>query len=74
LRKGVDGVESFFSALGMETPRYDYATMHSWCLIEIAIARDLPAEPNADWEMDPQNLCADDRALLAEIDKRGLRK
>jgi hypothetical protein len=72
LRKGVDGVESFFSALGMETPRYDYATMAGYDLIQIAVSRGLPAEPDPAWEA--EHLDADDRALLAEIDKRGMRK
>ena len=56
----------------METPRYDYATMPGWDLIDIAVQRGLPAEPDPTWEA--EHLDADDRALLAEIDKRGLRK
>jgi hypothetical protein len=71
LRKGVDGAESFFSALGMETP-HDYAAMAGYDLIQIAVSRGLPAEPDPAWEA--EHLDADDRALLAEIDKRGMRK
>lgn len=46
--------------------------MTGWDLIEIAAECDLPAEPNPTWEAD--HLSADERALLAEIDKRGLRQ
>jgi hypothetical protein len=56
----------------MEKPRYNYAEMTGWDLIEIAAARDLPAEPKPTWEA--ENLGADELALLAEIDKRGLRQ